>query len=246
MPLPLAAIMGGVGAVSNLMQAYNAFTTGRGQKKEAAGINVEDVRYQADNRFTDIAAENRNQMFGTSQAQLNMQDAAQANMANSMTAFNNVQGGNPAAAAAMAGAANLQANKSMMEVNSFGEQLARQRKNDYLNAVVADNSEKKFAYNQNLARSMRMQDRKDRLEAAGFQNINSAIGKVGSTAMMLGAGAATAPDGATFGQQMNAAFSNYGGATGGMGMGGSMNPYMLNQLMMQQYAYQQNKQQEGQ
>ena len=45
---------------------------------------------------------------------------------------------------------------------------------------------------------------------------------------------------------MNAAFSNYGGATGGMGMGGSMNPYMLNQLMMQQYAYQQNKQQEGQ
>lgn len=237
--------MGGLGTASNLMQAYNAFTTGRAQKKEAAGINVEDVRYQADNRFADMAAENRNQMFAPSQAQLNMQDAAQANLANSMTAFNNVQGGNAAAAAAMAGAANLQANKSMMEVNSFGEQLARQRKNDYLNAVVADNSEKKFAYNQNLARSMRMQDRKDRLEAAGFQNMNAAIGKVGSTALMLGAGAATAPDGATFGQQMNAAFTNYGGATGGMGMYGSMNPYMLNQLMMQQYAAQQNKQQGG-
>ena len=223
--------MGGIGVASNLMQAYNAFKMGRSQQNEAKGIKVDDVQYTADDRFADLAAESRNQMFGPSQAELNMADAARANQANSLTAFNNVQGNNPAAAAAMAGAANLQSNKAMMDVASYGEQLRRQRKNDYVSAVVADNSEKKFAYNQNLARSMRMQDRKDRLEAAGFQNMNSAIGKVGSTAMMLGAGAAAAPDGSSTGAIFESAFSNYGGASMG-GYGSSMNPYMLNQLSL--------------
>lgn len=227
----LGAILNGVGVAGNLYSSYLTFRNAQNQQKAADAINVGDVQYQQNQEFGRIQNEKRNQMFAPSASIMNAREQNDANAANAFASFNNVQGNNPAQAAALAlGVAN-NASRNNSSLLSFEEQVRQQRNNDYLRAVTVNDQEKKFAYNQDLARNLRLQDRKDRLEAAAFNNKNQAIGRLGTTAFMLGAGAATAGADANFGDQLSAAFSSYGGNYGSLGAGYGSNPYAMLQYL---------------